>query len=106
MQDQDNKADRLKQKHRDEYKRTRDAVQLLANDANMQIVLRHLAKICGFYIPSRILSPSNEINPYATIYNDGRRSVYLDIRRMLTDEQRRLTESKQEEANVDQNEAV
>jgi hypothetical protein len=36
---------------------------------------------------------SSEMNPYATMYNNGRRSVWLEIRAKLTPEQRSLIES-------------
>jgi hypothetical protein len=36
---------------------------------------------------------TSELNPYATMYNNGRRSVWLEIRAKLTPEQRSLIES-------------
>ena len=89
------KADELKQKHLEEYKRTRDALRIAANDPNVQILLRHMAKICGFFQSSLVVDPvSREVSTQSVIYNEGRRAVYLDLRRMMTDETRRIIESK------------
>ena len=56
-------------------------------DAGLQ-VLRELAQQCGFDAPSLVLSKvDDEINIKATIYNEARRGVYLNIRSYLTPEQ-------------------
>ena len=97
-EDQKTKMEELRRKHQEEYKRTRQALRLVSDDPNFQIVMRHLAKISGFFQSTiAINSSTNEINTYSSIYNEGRRTVYLDMRRMMTDDVRRVIESKDEE---------
>ena len=91
----------LREKHKAEYVKTRTAVAVLENDVNFQIFLRHLCKITGFWKSSVVLNQTtNEVNAQSTLVNEGRRSVYLDLRKMLSDEARRQTETKLEEFNV------
>lgn len=92
------KLEQLKKRHAEEYQRVRTALQAAVKDSNTQIVLRHLAKICGFFKSDIIVNPTtNEINPIATLHNEARRTVYLDIRRMMSDDIRRVIEAKGEE---------
>jgi uncharacterized protein YjgD (DUF1641 family) len=98
VEDQKTKMEELKRKHQEEYQKTRQALRLVSSDVNFQIVMRHLAKICGFFQSTIALNATtNEINSSSTIFNEGRRTVYLDMRRMMTDEVRRIIESKNEE---------
>jgi hypothetical protein len=92
------KAEALRLRNIAEYNKVKDAIRELKGNKNFQIVLRHMAKICGFWKPSTVLNPStSEINPYSTIQNEGRRNVYLDFRRMMDDDTRRQIETKDEE---------
>jgi len=92
------KLEQLKKRHAGEYQKVRTALQAAVKDTNTQIVLRHLAKICGFFKSDIVVNPTtNEVNPIASLHNEARRTVYLDIRRMLSDDIRRLIESKDEE---------
>jgi hypothetical protein len=96
----DQKMAELKQRNQEEYRRVRAALQILCADTNAQIVLRHIAKLAGWFKSSVVLSPTtNDVAVNSTIYNEGRRSLYLDLRRMLTDDARRLIESKGEESH-------
>lgn len=95
------KFEELKRRNQEEYKKVRTALQIVSSDVNFQIVLRHIAKLAGFFKSSVVINPtSNEISTGSTVYNEGRRSLYLDLRRMMTDETRRLIESKGEEENA------
>lgn len=97
IDEQKKKAEALRQKHKEEYQRTRTALRAVASDPNFQIVMRHMAKICGFFQSSVVLDPNHHVCTESTIFNEGRRAVYLDFRRMMTDDVRRLIESKGEE---------
>lgn len=100
-QQQTLKAEQLKQKHLEEYRKVRTAFQTLSKDQNFILVIRHLAKICGFWKTSVVLNETTrEVATHSTLINEGRRAVYLDIRRMMTDEIRRQTESRGEEHDI------
>lgn len=95
---QEKKLEELRRRNREEYQKVRTAFQAISADGNFQIVLRHLAKISGFFKSDIVINPTtNEINPLSTLHNQSRRTVYLDLRRMMTDETRRLIESKGED---------
>lgn len=92
---QDQKIAELKKKNQEEYRRVRAALQLACADPNVQIVLRHVAKLAGWYKSSVVINPAtNDVATGSTIFNEGRRSLYLDLRRMLSDDARRIIESK------------
>jgi len=94
----DQKLAELKKKNQEEYRKVRAALQLACTDPNVQIVLRHVAKLSGFFKSSVVINvTTNDVALGSTTYNEGRRSLYLDLRRMMTDEARRLVESKGEE---------
>ena len=94
----DQKMEELRRRNHEEYKKVRTALQRASTDANTQIVLRHIAKLSGFFKSSVVISAAtNDVALGSTAYNEGRRSLYLDLRRMLTDDARRLIESKGED---------
>lgn len=93
--DRKKKADERKAKNKAEYETAKKAVRIACKDANGQVIIRHLAKICGFFKPNRVMNlQTGDINPWASMHNEARREVYLDIRRMMTDEDRRQIESR------------
>jgi len=95
--DQKKKVEERILKNRVEYEKAKKAIRLACKDPNGQIIIRHLAKICGFFKPNRVMNlQTGDINPWASIHNEGRREVYVDIRRMMTDEDRRQIESRGE----------
>jgi hypothetical protein len=98
------KSEALKQKHIDDYKKFRVALQAMAQDPNGVIVLRHLAKICGFFKSSVVIKGSagtmGGVDIEGTLVNEGRRGVYLDLRRPMSNEARRQIESMEGEENV------
>jgi hypothetical protein len=95
------KQEELKEKNREEYKKFRVALQAVANEPNGIMVLRHIAKLSGFFKTSVVIKGGNGImngvDVEGTLVNEGRRGLYLDIRRPMTDDVRRLIESKGEE---------
>ena len=73
------------------------ALEAAVSDPNVAIVLRHIARISGFFQNARVINPqTGDVNANGTIYNVGRESVYLDLRRMMTDEVRTIVERKGE----------
>jgi len=96
----DQKMEELKKKNQEEYRKVRSALQLACTDTNVQVVLRHIAKLSGFFKSSVVINlATSEVALGSTTYNEGRRSLYLDLRRMMNDETRRLIESKGEESH-------
>ena len=86
----DLKIAELKKKNQEEYRRVRAALQLACTDPNVQIVLRHIAKLSGFFKSSVVINvTTNDVALGSTTYNEGRRSLYLDLRRMMDDNARR-----------------
>lgn len=95
------KMDELKERNREEYKKFRIALQAVAHDPNGIMVLRHIAKLSGFFKSSVVLKGGggimNGVDVEGTLVNEGRRGLYLDIRRPMSDDVRRLIESKDQE---------
>jgi hypothetical protein len=104
--DEKNKQlDELKKRNQEEYRKFRAAINNIAKLPDGEIVLRHIAKLSGFFKSSIVLKGGmgtmNGVDTEGTIANEGRRGLYLDIRRPMSEETRRLIESKpQEEDNV------
>jgi len=46
-------------------------------------VLRHLKNVCGFDVSSVVLNPDNEVQDRGTLFNEARRTVYLDLRKLI-----------------------
>lgn len=94
------KQEEIKERNREEYKKFRLALQAVANDPNGIMVLRHICKISGFFKSSVVLKGGggimNGVDVDGTLVNEGRRGLYLDIRRPMSDAVRRLIESKDE----------
>ena len=92
------KQEELKERNREEYKKFRIALEAVAKDVNGIMVLRHIAKLSGFFKSSVVLKGGqgvmNGVDVEGTLVNEGRRGLYLDIRRPMTDEVRRLIESR------------
>jgi cobalamin biosynthesis protein CbiD len=92
------KQEELKQKHLDDYRKFRIAINAIAKDPNGEIVLRHIAKISGFFKSSIVLKGGggvmNGVDTEGMLVNEGRRALYLDLRRPMSDEVRRLIEGK------------
>ena len=62
----------------------------------VRIVLRWLARESGFFKNPRVLLATGDVSATSTIYNVGRESLYLDLRRKMTDEVRTAVERKGE----------
>lgn len=91
------KMDEVRKRNQEDYQRAREAMRVASKDANVQILLRHVAKISGFFKVDVVVNPATfEINPHASLYNSGRRSLYIDLRRMMDEETKRLIESKED----------
>ena len=95
--DKKNKIEELRKKNKAEYEKVKNAVRLACKDQNVRVILRHIAKITGFFKTNIVVNTNtSEINPLSTLHNESRRTVYLDLRRMFSDEDRRIIESKGE----------
>lgn len=94
------KKEELKQRNLEEYRKFRLALSTVCKDPNGQIVLRHICKISGFW-QTTIVKKGDGVSMMGVdvngmLINEGRRSLYLDIRRPMSDEGRRLIEAKTE----------
>lgn len=61
-------------------------------------VLSELKKMCGQNSSSAIMSNDGRVDPFYTILKEGRRSIWLDIQKCLT-EPPDITEGENEEEN-------
>lgn len=96
------KPDVSKQKQLEERDNVKKAVRVLSSDLNFRLFLRYLAKSCGQFKSSIAFNTINGvIDKDMLLRNESRRTVYLEIRRMLTDEARQLIEAKGEDENGD-----
>lgn len=99
--EQAKRKEEIKKRNLEEYRRFRIALDNISKTADGEIVLRHIAKISGFFQSSVVEKGGqgikNGVDVEGTLVNEGRRGLYLDIRRPLTDEARRQIESKGEE---------
>lgn len=60
------------------------AATRFAATADGVIFFRHMKVLCGYQLPSAGQDPQTfEVQPNVTLYNDARRSVYLEIRKMI-----------------------
>jgi len=58
-------------------------------------VFSYLAEILGFHRPSVMMNPqTGEVNKETTVYWEARRSVYLDIRKYISDSNLKTIEFK------------
>jgi hypothetical protein len=94
------KQDALKEKHKEEYRKFRVALEQVANDPNGLLVLRHICKISGYFKDPTVIKGGmgsmNGVDIEGTMINIGRRALYLDIRRPMSDAARRQIETKDE----------
>lgn len=99
--EQKKRKEELKQRNIDEYRRFRIALDNVSKTADGEIVLRHIAKISGFFQSSVVLKGGqgimNGVDVEGMLINEGRRGLYLDIRRPMSDAARRQIEAKGEE---------
>lgn len=87
----------FRKKKEAEFKKLRDRISKVSKDPNVLFMLRHLKNICGQAHSSIVVnSQTGEVNQTSTLVNEARRSVYLDIRKLLTDEVISLVETKEE----------
>jgi len=93
--DKKRQIEELRKKNKAEYEKVKNAVRLACKDQNVRVILRHMAKICGFFTSNIVVNPNtSEINALSTLHNESRRTVYLDLRRMMSDADRKAVESK------------
>lgn len=106
LKDEKAKEERRK-KHQEEYRAFRQALSNLAKTPDGELVLRHICKLSGFFKTSVVIKGGNGImngvDVEGTLVNEGRRALYLDIRRPMSEETRRLIESKPDQQEGDDN---
>lgn len=67
-----------------EEQRVPNAIAAIAASEVGKVFLRHLLSQCGMYRVSASQNPvSGELNPYAGMYNEGRRSIWVDLRDLI-----------------------
>lgn len=96
--EQAKRKEEIKQRNLEEYRRFRIALDNVSKTEDGRIILRHIAKISGFFQSSVVQKGGqgimNGVDVEGTLINEGRRGLYLDIRRPMTDDARRQIESK------------
>lgn len=78
---------KLKKQSEDFEKKRQEISKLFNTDSGIKI-LKLLRKSCNFDNVSTVLSQHGEINTNATIYNEGRRSIYIELRKYLNNDLR------------------
>lgn len=69
------------------------AVKAVSKSDDGVVVLRHLMTMCGFKDPSITANPNTgEINTWATNYNEARRNLWLEFRKLIPKGQRNRIE--------------
>lgn len=67
-----------------EEQRVPNAIAAIAASDSGKIFLRHLLAQCGMYRVSASQDPiTGELNPHAGMYNEGRRSIWVDLRDLI-----------------------
>ncbi len=75
--------------------RRREFFNVVAATEEGRDVFRYLAEILGFHKPSVIMNPkTGEVNRDTTVYLEARRSVYLDVRKYISDSNLKTIEFK------------
>ena len=65
-------------------KELRNAFIIVCTKAEGILVMRHLMQTCGYEKSDTTMDPATgEINPLASIYNQSRRNVYVELRRLI-----------------------
>ncbi len=78
-------ADENKKKVRaSQVKQMKKVVAVASSNAEGIILLRHIMDLCGFTKFSVTMNPqTQEVNDKATLYNEARRNVWLEIRNLI-----------------------
>lgn len=86
-----------RRKQKEEKDKVRKAIEIAGKDPNVQILLRYMAKISGQFQSLVVMKTDGDVATNAMLVNSGRRSLYLDIRRLMNDETRKMVEGKGED---------
>lgn len=90
----DKQADH-RRKQKEEKDKVRKAIEIAGKDPNVQILLRYMAKISGQFQSLVVMKTDGDVATNAMLVNSGRRSLYLDIRRLMNDDTRKMIEGKE-----------
>ena len=88
------KAKKLKQGN--ELKGLRKVIAVATSSAEGIIFARHIFRMCGYDKHSITMNPeSQELNLQATIYNEARRNIWLELRNLIPVKARKKIEYEQ-----------
>lgn len=80
-------------------KRIEHAAMRVAKTESGQIFLRHIMTECGFKEPSTIMNPvTKEILEGSTLFNEAKRGLWLDVRKLIPVKLRNEIEKDDEDA--------
>ena len=79
-------------------KKERNYVDEVASTEAGRVVLRELMKLCGFTEVSAVRNLDGSVDSGPLFFNEGRRSVYLDIRKFVSPKNLRIIENPEPEA--------
>ena len=69
----------------DRNEETKKAVDVVLGTEEGRLVFAHIFHLCSYNMNSSVVDPRNsEILPSSSAYNDGRRSVYVGLRRLAS----------------------
>jgi len=57
----------------------------LENNGDFILFMKAVKDICGYELPTIFMDMERRISTEGMIYNEARRSVYLDLRKCMTD---------------------
>lgn len=70
-------------------KHFREALNRTVNNIDGAYVVHRIMEMCNFTLPS---VPQKDGNPYFTAYNEGRRSLYLELRTRMNRDSLKIIE--------------
>lgn len=70
----------------EEQKKLKDFCNIVFDNNEGIFILKWLLNLCGFKSNSVCFKKDLDINYLATIYNEGRRDLYLNLRQYLSEE--------------------
>ena len=83
-------------KHTNELKGLRKVIAVATSNAEGIIFARHIFRMCGYDKHSVTMNPeTQEINIQATVYNEARRNIWLELRNLIPVKARKKIEYEQ-----------
>ena len=82
-QEQQDLQEKAAQEAKERALEIRSAFSKVSQTQEGAIVFRHLMNICGFKLPSLVRNSDGDILFNSSLYNETRRTVYLEVRKLI-----------------------